>query len=75
MLRTERNNQQWLDELHEPEEKRDAALEDLRKILGRGLRRTLTVEESHVDDFVQEALIKGLSPLLHNPPLNLILGP
>lgn len=63
MLRTERNNQQWLDELHEPGEKRDTALEDLRKILGRGLRRTLTVEESHVDDFVQEALIKCLEKL------------
>lgn len=63
MLRTERNNQQWLDELHEPGEKRDTALEDLRKILGRGLRRTLAVEESHVDDFVQEALIKCLEKL------------
>lgn len=63
MLRIERNNQEWLHELHQPGEKRDAALEDLRDFLSRGLRRTLAGQESLVDDFVQEALIKCLEKL------------
>ncbi len=63
-----RTNEQWLEELDQPDQ-RDAALTDLRQILLDGLRRGLT---NHVntatpefdvlaDDFVQEALLKILA--------------
>jgi len=63
VLRLERNNQQWLLELSEAGAKRDAALEDLRGFLARGLRQALPGHETQVDDFVQEALIKCLDKI------------
>ncbi len=61
----DRTNQQWLAELRGPE--RQSALADLRALLLRGLRYALMdrygVSEAHLEDFVQEALLKILDGL------------
>ena len=61
----ERDNQAWLADLQGPE--RDAALADLRATLLRGLRFALanyaSVGQAHLEDFVQEALLKVLDNL------------
>ncbi len=61
----ERNNQEWLAALRGPG--RDEALADLRALLVRGLRYALAgrsgVDESHLEDFAQEALLKILAGL------------
>lgn len=66
----ERTNEEWLDDLRS-DERRDAALTDLRDIMLRGLRRGLTdyVRTSGpefaplAEDFTQEALLKVLANL------------
>jgi RNA polymerase sigma-70 factor, ECF subfamily len=61
----ERTNQQWLADLRGPG--RESALTDLRALLLRGLRYALVdrygVSEAHLEDFVQEALLKILDGL------------
>ena len=61
----ERTNQDWLAELQGPE--RDEALVDLRAFLIRGLRYALAsrsdVDETIIEDFVQDALLKILGAL------------
>jgi len=61
-----RTNKEWLQALEEPPD--PEALEDLRKILLRGLRAALGPRmggdvEAMAEDFVQEALLKTLSNL------------
>jgi RNA polymerase sigma-70 factor (ECF subfamily) len=61
----ERTNQEWLNALRGPG--REPALADLRSLLVRGLRYALSgrssVTEAHLEDFVQEALLKILAGL------------
>lgn len=61
----ERTNQEWLAALRGPE--RDKALADLRALLVRGLGYALAgrsgVDDSTLEDFVQEALLKILAGL------------
>ncbi len=61
----ERTNQEWLTDLRGPN--REEALADLRDFLVRGLGYALAnrrdVTEAHVEDFVQDALLKILDAL------------
>ncbi len=61
----ERSNQEWLADLQGPEQ--SAALADLRAFLVRGLRYSLAsssnVDDSLIEDFVQDALLKILNAL------------
>jgi RNA polymerase sigma-70 factor (ECF subfamily) len=63
----ERSNEEWVTDLSQPDPGRDAALEDLRALLVRGLRYALAdrsnVRELDLEDFVQEALLKILAGL------------
>lgn len=67
----ERTNAEWLDALASPGSDRAAALDDLRDILTRGLRRGLMGRvntnapgfNALTEDFVQEALLKTLDSL------------
>ena len=61
-----RTNQEWLDDLQGPEQ--DKAIEDLRKVLKRGLiyalsSRIQTDLEAQVDDFVQDAILRILDKM------------
>ena len=62
---TDRTNQEWLAALRGPE--RDKALADLRALLVRGLRYALAgrsgVDDSILEDFAQDALLKILDGL------------
>lgn len=62
---TERTNREWLDALRGPD--RDEALSDLRAILLRGLGYALAgrsgIGEAHLEDFVQDALLRILGAL------------
>lgn len=61
----ERTNQEWLDALRGPE--REEALADLRALLVRGLGYALAgrsdIDDSALEDFAQEALLKILNGL------------
>lgn len=67
----ERSNEEWIADLRSPGVDRDAALEDLRIILVRGLKRGLLGRvdtsapefETMAEDFVQEALLNILDKL------------
>lgn len=63
----ERSNQQWTAELSEPGPARDAALDDLRAEIVRGLRYAMArhgeVTDADIEDFAQEALLRTLSGL------------
>lgn len=71
MMSVTRTNDEWLEDLRAEGLRRDAALEDLRTILSKGLRRGLVAQvdpsapefEALVDDFVQETLLKILDNL------------
>ena len=61
-----RTNQEWLADLRGPEQ--DQAIEDLRKVLKRGLiyslsSRIKTDLETHVDDFTQDAILRILDKM------------
>jgi RNA polymerase sigma-70 factor (ECF subfamily) len=61
-----RTNQEWLADLQGPEQ--DQAIEDLRKVLKRGLiyalsSRIQTDLETQVDDFVQDAILRILDKM------------
>jgi RNA polymerase sigma-70 factor (ECF subfamily) len=66
-----RTNEEWLADLRAEGAAREAALDDLRALLGNGLRRGLIGQidtaapefDTLVDDFVQEALLKVLDNL------------
>ncbi|HSG24568.1 MAG TPA: sigma-70 family RNA polymerase sigma factor [Anaerolineales bacterium] len=63
---TQRTNAEWLEQLNDPKD--DQALADLRKILLRGLRASLsnrinTDLDAITEDFVQDALLKILKSL------------
>ncbi len=66
-----RSNDEWLADLRATGPAREAALDDLRALLGNGLRRGLIGQidttapefDAQIDDFVQEALIKVLDNL------------
>lgn len=63
---TTRTNQEWLADLRGPEQ--DQAIEDLRKVLKRGLiyslsSRIKTDLETHVDDFTQDAILRILDKM------------
>ncbi len=66
-----RTNEEWIAELAADGPAREAALDDLRLVLGNGLRRGLIGQidtaapefDALVDDFVQEALLKVLDSL------------
>lgn len=66
-----RTNEEWLADLRQAGPAREAALNDLSRILANGLRRGLISQvdtsapefDSQVDDFVQEALLKILDSL------------
>ena len=61
----DRTNQEWLAELQGPEH--DEALADLRAFLVRGLGYALAsyrdVDEAHIEDFVQDALLRIMNAL------------
>ena len=61
----ERTNEEWLADLRGP--RRDEALADLRAILVRGLGYAVAsysaVDAAHIEDFVQDALLKILGAL------------
>jgi RNA polymerase sigma-70 factor (ECF subfamily) len=63
----ERSNEEWTQALSRPGPGRDAALEDLRLILVRGLGYGLSqrsnLRESDLEDFAQDALLKILDAL------------
>src|SRR5262249_16035932 len=63
----ERTNEQWRLDLSADGPERDAALEDLRVVLTRGLRHALStghsVDDSQIEDFVQESLLTILNRL------------
>jgi RNA polymerase sigma-70 factor (ECF subfamily) len=63
----ERTNEEWISALSEPGPEHDAAIEDLRAILVRGLGYALSkrgkVRDSDLEDFAQEALLKILNGL------------
>jgi len=61
-----RTNQEWLDDLKGPDQ--DQAIEDLRKVLKRGLiyslsSRIQTDLETQVDDFVQDSILRILDKM------------
>jgi len=61
-----RTNQEWLTDLRGPEQ--DQAIEDLRKVLKRGLiyslsNRIQTDLETQVDDFVQDSILRILDKM------------
>ena len=66
-----RTNDEWVEDLREPGQRREAALDDLRQVLANGLTRGLVGQvdtaapefDALVDDFVQEALLKVLDNL------------
>jgi RNA polymerase sigma-70 factor (ECF subfamily) len=59
------SDRDWVDRLSSPGEARDAALEELRRALVRGLRRALGARggEALVEDVAQEALLRVLDSL------------
>jgi RNA polymerase sigma-70 factor (ECF subfamily) len=63
----ERSNEEWVQDLGQPGPQRDAALEDLRTTLLRGLGYAMAkyrnVTEADLEDFVQDALLKILNAL------------
>jgi RNA polymerase sigma-70 factor (ECF subfamily) len=63
----ERSNEEWVKDLSQPGHQRDAALEDLRTILLRGLGYAMAkyrnVTEADIEDFGQDALLKILNAL------------
>ncbi|MBL7199538.1 MAG: sigma-70 family RNA polymerase sigma factor [Anaerolineae bacterium] len=63
----ERDNEQWVGDLSQPGPQRDAALDDLRALLVRGLGYALAkygnVREADMEDFAQDALLKVLDGL------------
>ena len=63
----ERNNDEWIAELTQPGLERDAALDDLRALLVRGLGYAMAkyknVTEADVQDFAQDALLKILGAI------------
>jgi RNA polymerase sigma-70 factor (ECF subfamily) len=63
----ERSNEEWIAALSQPGPQRDAALEDLRLLLVRGLGYALgdrsNLQESDLEDFAQDALLKILAGL------------
>jgi RNA polymerase sigma factor (sigma-70 family) len=63
----ERSNKEWVEDLSEPGSRRDAALNDLRLVLVRGLGYAMSkyknVTDADVQDFVQDALLKILGAL------------
>ena len=66
-----RTNEEWVEDLGTPGQRREVALEDLRQVLANGLRRGLVGQvdtnapefDTLVDDFVQETLLKVLDNL------------
>lgn len=64
---TQRSNEEWIAALDEPGAARQAALDDLRRILVRGLRYALasrgSVTDADLEDFAQDALLKILDAL------------
>ena len=66
-----RTNEEWVEDLGTPGQRREVALEDLRQVMANGLRRGLVGQvdtnapefEALADDFVQEALLKVLDNL------------
>jgi RNA polymerase sigma-70 factor (ECF subfamily) len=64
---SERSNEEWIRDLSEPGPRREAALNDLRELLVRGLGYALakyqSVTEAHIEDFAQDALLKILDAL------------
>ncbi len=63
----DRANDVWIEELRQPDPRREAALSDLRAGLLRGLRGALAgragVDDAFLEDAVQEALLKVLDRL------------
>ena len=63
----ERSNEEWIAILSQPGAQRDAALEDLRALLVRGLGYALAdrsnVREADLEDFAQDAILKILAGL------------
>jgi len=63
----ERSNEEWIAALSQPGPEYDAALEDLRAVLVRGLGYALSdrsnVRESDLEDFAQDAVLKILNGL------------
>ena len=63
----ERSNEQWIAALSQPGPEYDAALENLRAILARGLGYALSdrsnVRETDLEDFAQDAVLKILKGL------------
>jgi len=63
----ERSNEEWLTALGQPGPEFDAALQDLRVLLVRGLGYALSsrsnVDEANLEDFAQDALLKILDGL------------
>jgi RNA polymerase sigma-70 factor (ECF subfamily) len=63
----ERSNEEWIAALSQPGPQRDAALEDLRVLLVRGLGYALAdrsnVREADLEDFAQDATLKILAGL------------
>jgi RNA polymerase sigma-70 factor (ECF subfamily) len=62
----DRTNEEWLNDLRG--ENKDSAIEDLRKILRKGLIYSLSSRisndlEAHVDDFVQDAILRILDKM------------
>jgi RNA polymerase sigma-70 factor (ECF subfamily) len=67
ILLAERSNEEWIAALGQPGPQRDAALGDLRAILVRGLGYALAdwhkVQQSDLEDFAQDALLRILKGL------------
>jgi RNA polymerase sigma-70 factor (ECF subfamily) len=65
--RIERSNEQWLNELRQPEPHANEALQDLRSVLERGLGasvgRTRGLSREEVEDLAQDSLVKILRKL------------
>lgn len=63
----ERSNEEWITALSKPGPEHDAAIEDLRAILVRGLGYALSkrgkLQDSDLEDFAQEAILKILDGL------------
>lgn len=63
----ERSNTEWIEDLGQPGPRRDAALDELRVLLVRGLgyamARYAAVTEADIEDFAQETLLKILEAL------------
>src|SRR5271166_1122444 len=66
-LKMDRANDVWIEELRQPDPRREAALSDLRAGLLRGLRGALAgragVDDAFLEDSVQDALLKVLDRL------------